>query len=128
MLLLTRHLADSIPKQKMGRLPRRTGDKELVSFGEQAQQLLDAATAAAAHGQPRSDLTILLGVEGGIRMIADSDWSLASLSREHGARAAYRIIHRDGSIRVEGVEGPKTCVLETKPSTYVMKLLLQCGR
>lgn len=73
-------------------------------------------------------MTILMGVEGGIRMIADSDWPLASLSREHGAKAAYRVTNRHGSIRVEGMEGPKTCVLETRSQTQVLRLLLQSAR
>jgi hypothetical protein len=69
-------------------------------------------------------MTILIGVEGGIRLCADSDWPLDSLAAEHGARTAYRVSHRNGSVRVEGREGSRRCLLESKTPAHTARLLL----
>jgi hypothetical protein len=82
-------------------------------FAQQAEQLLEAAEAASARGETCSDLTVLLGHDGSIRMIAESDWPLDSLVRDQGARAAYRVTARRGSICVEGRDGRRSCVLES---------------
>ena len=68
-------------------------------------------------------MTILLG-RNGIRMIADSDWPLDSLLWHHGAETAYRVTERRGSIRVEGREGSKRCLLETQSPSCVAQRLL----
>jgi hypothetical protein len=93
-------------------------------LAEQAQDLLDAATAAAARGECCTDMAILIGTDGSIRMCADSDWPLDSLAREHGARAAYRVTGRDGAVRVEGQEGLRRCVLQSASTARVARLLL----
>jgi len=90
------------------------------SFTERAQQLLDTA----ASGESGSEMTILIGWDGAIRLCADSDWPLDSLALEHGARAAYRVSHRSGSVRVEGREGSRTCVLETTTAAHTAHLVL----
>jgi hypothetical protein len=89
-------------------------------FAQQAQQLLDTAES----GESCSEMTILISGEGGIRLFADSDWPLDSLAREHGARTAYRVSHRDGSVRVEGREGSRKCVLESTNAARAAHLLL----
>ena len=43
-------------------------------FVANAVSLLDAAENASRAGHTPSDMTILISPEGGIRMIADSDW------------------------------------------------------
>jgi hypothetical protein len=94
-------------------------DKNSVSrFAEQAQQILDAAESAGSC----SDMTILMGRDG-IRMIADSDWPLDSLLWHHGADTAYRVTERYGSIRVEGREGSRKCVLESGAAATARLLL-----
>jgi hypothetical protein len=93
-------------------------------FAEQAQRILETAADAAAHGEPCAEMTILIGAEGGIRLCADSDWPLDSLAMHHGARAAYRVTGRGGSVRVEGREGNRTCVLESSAPARVARLLL----
>jgi hypothetical protein len=82
-------------------------------FAEQAERILDAAESASARGESCSDLTILIAPGGGIRMISDSDWPLDSLVQHHGAKMAYRVSERRGTLRVEGREGLRTCVMES---------------
>ena len=93
-------------------------------FAEHVQQLLDAAQSAASGGETCSDITILIGQDDGIHMIAGSDWPLDSLALDRGARAAYRVTGLDGSIRVEGREGPRHCVMETTHPARTARLLL----
>lgn len=92
-------------------------------FAEYAQQILDAAEAAASRGESCSEMTILIREDGGIHMLADSDWPLDSLALHHGARTAYRVSQRFGSVRVEGREGSKRCLMESS-SSILTKLLL----
>lgn len=90
----------------------------MSSFAENASRILDAAESAGSS----SDLTILLGADG-IRLIADSDWPLDSLLWHHGAMSAYRVTRRRGSIRVEGRDGSRKCVLESGVKTAARMLL-----
>ncbi len=93
-------------------------------FAEQAQRLLDAAESASAAGEACSDLTVLIKHDGGIHMLTDSDWPLDSLAWHHGAKMAYRVGRRRGSVRVEGREGSRTCVLESANPKQVARMLL----
>ena len=88
-------------------------------FAEQAESILAAAESAGEC----SEMTILIGPNG-IRMIADSDWPLDSLLWHHGASTAYRVTERKGSIRVEGREGSRRCVLESKSHYQTARALL----
>ena len=81
-------------------------------FAEQAQNLLDAALTAIERGESCQEMTILIGREGGIQMCADSDWPLDSLMLDRGARTGYRVSAGRLSVRVEGREGLRKCVLE----------------
>jgi hypothetical protein len=93
-------------------------------FVENAANLLDAAESAVQSGHTPSHLTILLGCEGGIRMIAESDWPLDSLQTHHGAKAVYRISEANEKVRVEGREGGRTCVFETPKGPSAARLIL----
>lgn len=84
---------------------------------------MNILTAAEAAGSS-SNMTILIGQEGAIHMIADSDWPLDSLSWHHGAKTAYRISEINGSVRVEGREGMRTCVMESARPMQVARFLL----
>lgn len=88
-------------------------------FAEQAEEIFHAAESAGST----SDLTILLG-DNGIRMIADSDWPLDSLLWHHGAKTAYRVTERRGTVRVEGREGGMRCVMESARPAQIARLLL----
>ena len=81
-------------------------------FAEQAQNLMDAALAALERGEDCQEMTVLIGRDGGIQMCADSDWPLDSLMLDRGARTGYRVSPRRSSVRVEGREGMRRCVLE----------------
>ena len=96
-------------------------------FAEQAQRILDAATSAASHGETCSEMTILIGTDGGIQMIANSDWPLDSLALERGAKSAYRVSERGGRVRVEAREGSSRCVLESNTTARTARLLLGDG-
>jgi len=95
-----------------------------VHLAERAREILDAAENASRQGQACSEMTSLIGPEGHIRMVADSDWSLDSLARHHGAQSAYRVSERTGSIRVEGRDGTRRCLLESVAPARVARLLL----
>ena len=71
-----------------------------------------------------SEMTILIGPEGNIRMVADSDWTLELLARHHGAQSAYRVSEETGRIRVEGRDGMRRCVLESASLARTARLLL----
>ena len=83
-----------------------------MQFAEQAQSLMDAALEALNRGESCQEMTVLIGRDGGIQMCADSDWPLDSLMLDRGAKTGYRVTPRRGSVRVEGREGLRRCVLE----------------
>jgi len=83
-----------------------------VQFAEQAQSLMDAALEALNRGENCQEMTVLISRDGGIQMCADSDWPLDTLMLDRGARTGYRVSPRRGSVRVEGREGMRRCVLE----------------
>jgi hypothetical protein len=82
-----------------------------MGFAQRAQELLEAAVA----GPAMSEITVLIGHDGAIELCADSDWPLDSLARERGAQSAYRVRSSSGIVRVEGREGLRTCILESRP-------------
>jgi hypothetical protein len=89
-------------------------------FAEQAFNILEAAESAGAS----SPMTILIGQQGAIHVIADSDWPLDSLTRHHGAKQAYRVTENQGSVRVEAREGLRTCILESSKPAQIARFLL----
>lgn len=97
------------------------------TFVANAEEIFDAAQANLASGGSVSDLSILIGYDGAIRMVAGSDWPLDSLSREHGARMAYRVSQESNRLRVEGWAGSRTCLFEAaKPDGAARLLLNNC--
>jgi hypothetical protein len=95
-----------------------------VRLADQALEIMDAAENASRQGQACSEMTILIGPQGHIRMVADSDWPLDSLVRHHGAQSAYRVSERTGAIRVEGRDGTHRCLLESAVPSHIARLLL----
>jgi hypothetical protein len=89
-------------------------------FAEHALNILEAAESA---GSP-TDTTILIGHDGALHLIAGNDWPLDSLTMHHGAKTAYRVSEHYGSIRVEGREGTRTCVIESAKPMQVARFLL----
>jgi len=103
-------------------------DKDLVSrFVDTAVEILEAAENVLRAGQTPSEVTILIGSEGGIHMVADSDWPLESLQREHGARMAYRVSPATGRVAVDGRDGSRTCHFESEAPSRAARLLLNAN-
>jgi hypothetical protein len=93
-------------------------------FLDNAAQILDAAESAVQSGHAPTDMTILITNEGGIRMLADSDWPLDSLQMHHGAKMAYRVSQSASVVRVEGRADSRTCLFETAKPERAARLLL----
>lgn len=96
-------------------------------FIENAVNILEAAENVMMTGQTPSPFSILLGAEGGIHIIAGSDWPLDSLQREHGAQSAYRVSPLSGRVSVDGREGSRTCHLETAVPAEIARQLLNAA-
>jgi len=86
-----------------------------MGFAQRAQELLDTALS----GPDGSEITVLIWNDGAIELYANSDWPLESLARERGARSAYRVSSHRGSVRVEGREGLRTCILESRQPRFL---------
>jgi len=93
-------------------------------FIANAVEILAAAENTMHAGSVPSDLTILISAEGGIHMVADSDWPLESLRQFHGSTAAYRVRPLEDKVRVEGRAGSQSCVFETEKPTTAARFLL----
>jgi hypothetical protein len=92
---------------------------------QQAQEILATAESASAKGETCSPMTILIGQDGAIRLLVDSDWPLDSLALHHGARSAFRVSADRGSLKVEGREGARACVLESSSPARIARLMLR---
>ncbi len=75
-------------------------------------------------GHTTSEMTILIARDGGIRMVADSDWTLESLQQHHGAQMAYRVTRQDEKVCIEGREGGRRCRFESEDGRRTARLLL----
>ena len=93
-------------------------------FVDNAMQILDAAESAVQSGHTPTDMTILITAEGGIHMVADSDWPLDTLQLHHGAKMAYRVSQSASVVRVEGRADSRTCLFETVKPERAARLLL----
>lgn len=93
-------------------------------FLDNAERILDAAESAVQAGHAPTDMAILITAEGGIRMVADSDWPLDSLQLHYGAKMAYRVSQSGSAVRVEGRADSRTCLFETATPQRAARLLL----
>ncbi len=93
------------------------------AFLDDAAAILEAAEAAAESANP-GNVTILISPQGGIHMLSNSDWPLASLEAHHGSRTAYRVSQTGGHVTVEGRCGNQRCRLETEHPQAVARRLL----
>jgi hypothetical protein len=83
------------------------------AFLEHAEQIME--TAQQGTGED-CRLSILVGREGGIRMVSGSDWELEPLRVHHGAQAAYRVTRRAGCVQLEGRSDDGICLLRSGPT------------
>ena len=93
-------------------------------FLDNAAQILEAAESAVQSGHTPTDMTILITAEGGIHMVADSDWPLDTLQLHHGAKMAYRVSQSASVVRVDGRADSRTCLFETVKPERAARLLL----
>jgi hypothetical protein len=94
------------------------------TFSDNAASIFEAAESVLKAGQDPTDMTIVIGQEGGIQLIAESDWPLDSLLAHHGAQMAYRVSQQDKSLRLEGRAGGRTCLFETAKLDGAARTLL----
>lgn len=70
-------------------------------------------------------MTVLIGHDGAIRLLAQCDWPLSSLLADRGARAAYRVTTSSaGRLRVEGRQDHHRCLVESTTPVETARLLL----
>ena len=93
-------------------------------FIDNGAKIFEAAQNVMNTGEMPSDYTIVMGAEGGITMIANSDWPLDSLLRENGGGTAYRIKPAADRVIVDGREGSSTCHFEAMSPTETARLVL----
>ena len=93
-------------------------------FLDNAGRIFETASATGGAGLPSGSVSILIGPDGAVRMILDSDWPLASLEAHHGARAAYRVSRTATQLRVEGKSRDASCLLESEPAPAIARRLL----
>ena len=93
-------------------------------FLDNAARVFEAAESASQAGTPPSDMTIVIGEEGGISLMAGSDWPLDSLQIETGAQMVYRVRQQDGRVLVEGRAGARTCSFAAEQPKVVARRLL----
>ena len=93
-------------------------------FIDNAVEILDAAENVMRAGETPADYSILLGASGGIHLVANSDWPLESLQREHGAEMAYRVHAGSDRVSVDGRTGTRTCHFETQSPARIARMLL----
>jgi hypothetical protein len=93
-------------------------------FTDNAASIFEAAESAMRTGHSLSNMTIVIGQEGGIRLIAESDWPLDSLQAHHGAQMVYRVRQQDDSLRLEGRAGTRTCLFESEKLNGAARRLL----
>ena len=98
--------------------------KGVSLFVENAVKLLGAAENAIESGHVPTDMTILISPQGGIHMVANSDWPLDSLQAYHGASTAYRVSRQNEKVRIDGREGARTCRFESEDTQLAARLIL----
>ncbi len=95
------------------------------AFLVDAERILETAAAAENAGRAtKEDWTILVSPDGGVRLIAQSDWNLDALAAYHGAQAAYRILSGGGRVHVEGRSRGRRCLLESAPPGGFLREML----
>jgi hypothetical protein len=100
-------------------------DKSVVSsFLQIAEEILDSA----AGGREDCHLAILVGRDGGIHMLADSDWDLGRLREHHAASSAYRVTRRGGQVQLEARADGQSCTLRREPAARALRPSLPAYR
>jgi hypothetical protein len=77
--------------------------------------------------QSTGDLTVLIDPSGGMRIVQDSDVSLATLREMHGASMAYRVTRGAEGVQITGIEGGRTIQMASESAQSAAKRLLGGG-
>jgi len=85
----------------------------VTRFNDNALRIIEIAESAMEGNLAPTEWTIVIGAEGGIRILGESDWPLDSLQSHHGAEMVYRVRQQGNAIRLEGRAGSRTCLFET---------------
>ncbi len=75
---------------------------------------------AQGGGSEDCELAILIGRDGGIRMLAPGGWNLEGLRLHHGAEEVHLVQRRGGRVRLEARSRGESCVLETSRGERTM--------
>lgn len=103
--------------------PPPLADKVIVSrFLEDAERLFQTAAASDS-----TDLAIVVGARGEIRITDAAGWDLTALQIESGARSVYRVSRNAGAVRVEGRSGLRSCLIAAEPPAATARRLLGHG-
>jgi hypothetical protein len=79
------------------------------AFLRQAEEILDIAMSGDSNA---ADLAILIDRQGGMRMLDPTGWSLPAMCAEFGGTAAYTVVRRNRTVRVEGWGGGERCLIQ----------------
>jgi hypothetical protein len=79
------------------------------AFFRRAEEILGVATSESSD---LGDVLVVLDRQGGFRMLEPTGWSLPALAAEFGAEAVYKVERRGLSVRVEGWDGSRRCLLQ----------------
>jgi hypothetical protein len=93
-------------------------------FLDNARNIFEAAQNVFFSTGSMEPMSVLVSGDGGIHLVANSDWSLESLQAHHGARMAYRVSQRQGRVLLEGRAGVRTCLFEAGKPDGAARLLL----
>lgn len=97
-------------------------------FFENGRRIFQTAHSALLNGEDISEVSILIGDDGSLRLVMQTGWSLDSLQAEHGAPMAYRVRRQDHKVRMEGRAGVRTCLFEAAKPDGAARLLLANDR
>ena len=97
----------------------------VTDFLENAERILQTAASAGDRERESGNLDIVIGRDGAIRIVMNSDWMLDSLQAHHGASAAYRVTSRGAEVSVEGKSRTGlSCLLTSEPFASIAKRML----
>ncbi|HLK67617.1 MAG TPA: hypothetical protein VKU19_29475 [Bryobacteraceae bacterium] len=89
-------------------------------FLQHADEIFSTAQEA---GPDAGELSILVGRDGIIHMVAGTEWALEPLRLHYGAKAAYHISRGPQGIRLEARSASETCVLQSQSPGRRLPLL-----
>lgn len=93
-------------------------------FLDNAARILAGGQSAVQAGCNESAWTVLIAREGGVRMVANSDWPLDTLARESGAEMAYRVSVSGSHVSVDGLSRGRRCTVQSESPSAAFRRLL----